>query len=202
VLIIFLTKEFFKCVAQNVRLIFWVIKAEFEGVKKHLICKTMCKWKIIKDASAAKLFFWKKKFSTSQTQDVNFINLLTQSANLLALGILHPTLQENTTKSYSQLLRCTLYASVVQPIRHSPHVVNGHFNVANGFVSKYLIIRLFWNKKNKKLRSFQLILTWKHQNNLKSDGPGCKICKIKMWRMSLFICHNCGELKNTVLVCQ
>jgi hypothetical protein len=33
-----------------------------------------------------------------------------------------------------------LYASIVQPIRHSPH---GHLNEANGFVSKYLKISLF-----------------------------------------------------------
>jgi hypothetical protein len=30
------------------------------------------------------------------------------------------------------------YISVVQPIRHSPHVANGNFNVANGFVSEYI----------------------------------------------------------------
>jgi len=32
----------------------------------------------------------------------------------------------------------------ILPIRHSPHVANGHLNVANGFVSKYFKIRLFW----------------------------------------------------------
>jgi len=28
-----------------------------------------------------------------------------------------------------------------------------------------------------KIRSFHLIHTWKHPNNLKRDGPGCKICQ-------------------------
>ncbi len=30
-----------------------------------------------------------------------------------------------------------IYHCVVQPIRNSPHVANGHFNVANRSVSKY-----------------------------------------------------------------
>ncbi len=44
---------------------------------------------------------------------------------------------------------------------------------------------------------------------MKSDGTGCTICHIghrrcsfarslKMWRMALFICHNCGKHKNSV----
>jgi len=40
------------------------------------------------------------------------------------------------------LLKCQkkLYTSVVQPIRHSPQVANGHLNVANGSIPKYFII--------------------------------------------------------------
>jgi len=36
------------------------------------------------------------------------------------------------------------YSNVFQPIRHSPHVVNDHLNVVNGFITKYLKIRLFF----------------------------------------------------------
>jgi hypothetical protein len=36
-----------------------------------------------------------------------------------------------------------LYASVVQPIRHSPHVANGILNVANGSIFGKLKISMF-----------------------------------------------------------
>ncbi len=49
-----------------------------------------------------------------------------------------------------------VYTSVVQPIRHMPHVANGHFIVANGFVSECIqISKFFW--KNGLIISFHLI---------------------------------------------
>jgi hypothetical protein len=36
-----------------------------------------------------------------------------------------------------------LYTSVVQPIRHSPHVANGYLNGANGSFTKYFKIPMF-----------------------------------------------------------
>jgi len=59
---------------------------------------------------------------------------------------------------------------------HSPHVVNGHVNVANDFSSKCLKIGLFWNKQNKN-KIFLFNSHLKTPKNLKRDGPGCKICQ-------------------------
>jgi len=56
--------------------------------------------------------------------------------------------------------------------------------VANGFVSKYLNIRLFWTKHKEKWRSFQISFNehLKVENiktqSVDSDGPGCKICHV------------------------
>jgi len=47
-----------------------------------------------------------------------------------------------------QVKQTLLYNSVVQlqPIRYSPHVANDHLNVANGLLSKYFKICMFWIK--------------------------------------------------------
>jgi len=40
----------------------------------------------------------------------------------------------------------TMQSSVVQPIRHSPHVANGHLNEANCSFTKYFKIPTFKTK--------------------------------------------------------
>ena len=42
--------------------------------------------------------------------------------------------------SANVLMKC----SVFQPIHRSPHMANGHLKMANGFVSKYLKLLIFW----------------------------------------------------------
>ena len=53
---------------------------------------------------------------------------------------------------YDFLVNVTIYNSVVQPVRHSPHVANGRLSVANGFIFKKFKIRMFLGKnRNYKL---------------------------------------------------
>ncbi len=46
-----------------------------------------------------------------------------------------PNLPANSTRIFAKLLRFMLYASVVQPCRHSTHVATGTFNVATSTIS-------------------------------------------------------------------
>jgi len=62
------------------------------------------------------------------------------------------------------------YCSFVQPIRHSPHV-------ANGFASKHLKKLDVLSKTTQKSKFFYLFFSLKHQNGVKINGPGYKICK-------------------------
>ncbi len=102
-----------------------------------------------------------------------------------------------------------IYSSVVQPIRHSPHVANGSVNVSNGFDSEYFKNRTFLTK----LDISSLILSKNYSKVLNTDGPGHKssirfvvllwhstllIMFLSMWRMDSFIRHKCGKCKNTV----
>ena len=50
------------------------------------------------------------------------------------------------SRSYSNRLLLGIEYSVVQPIRHLPHVANGHLNVANSFVLEHFKNRMFWGK--------------------------------------------------------
>jgi len=55
-------------------------------------------------------------------------------------------------------------------------VANGHLNVANGFISKHLK-KGYFGRNNTNITAFPFNLHFEHENNVKRDGPGYKICQ-------------------------
>jgi len=78
-------------------------------------------------------------------------------------------------------------------------LANGHLNVANDFVFKFLKIQLFWTKqyKNKDILFNSLL---KLQNSVKSDGPGCKICHVgHISHKKMLFCYVKKKLPNGLI---
>jgi len=61
------------------------------------------------------------------------------------------------SRENSSLTSNNIYISVIKPIRHLPHVVNGHLNVANGPLFQYIKIGSYLAKCVTKLEIFNLI---------------------------------------------
>jgi len=74
------------------------------------------------------------------------------------------------------------YSGVVQPIRHSSHVANGHLNNANGFASNHLKNSMFRAKQQENL---YLNNTLKNQNGGKQMAQDSKF----VYKLDIFVPH-------------